>query len=174
MWDYETGTYWDHITGKAVHGVFRGSQLDVWGIVITTVRAAKTEYPGAILYRSDHFSLKSFLFSNIFHRKNMIDRSGRIPPTFRQTMKKVDARLPEMTQGLGLFDDQAARFYPMEQITLEGITDEWQGRPLHIARGAIDRVPFAVFLDTDERPMQLLTRWYGFILTFPEAEVFTG
>ena len=40
LWDYETGSYWDHVTGEALHGPLKGERLKVWGIEVTTVAAA--------------------------------------------------------------------------------------------------------------------------------------
>jgi hypothetical protein len=33
-------------------------------------------------------------------------------------------------------------------------------------------VPFATFTDDNTRPMQLMTRWYGFAFTCPGGEIY--
>jgi hypothetical protein len=60
----------------------------------------------------------------------------------------------------------------MSQIPVEGIDDQWLGRILHIQRGAIDGVPRAKWQNTNEEPLQLLSRWYGFSFTYPQCEIF--
>ncbi len=172
MWDYKTGTYWDHITGEAVHGPLKGCRLDIWPVEITTVEAAIAEYEQVEFYRSDSFSWRKIFMGKFFGR-GLVQRKGIVPPHFRRTMQRVDDRLPEMTQGLGIFSGQQAVFYPMDQIPPAGIQDIWQGRRICIRKGEIDRVPYAVYEDNpSSRPMQLLTRWYGFSLTFSDSRVY--
>ena len=137
MWDYETGTYWDHVTGEALHGPLKGEQLDVWGIEVTTVAAALAEYEAAELHRSSNAPFRARLMAaltgsdmNMVH--NGGDRLGRLMTLlgFRRTMPVVDKRLPEMTQGLGLFEGDQAVFYPADRIS-------GAGDPLdHLARQA--------------------------------------
>lgn len=172
MWDYESKTYWDHITGEAVHGPLKGYQLDVWGVEMTTIEAALAEYDDVTLHRSDKFSFTSLLMRLIF-RGGFINGERFLPPHFRSTMQETDPRLPEMTQGLGIFEEGDAVFYPMDAVPQEGIEAEWQGRKICVRKGEIDRVPYAVYMDNPkERPMQLLTRWYGFSLTFPKVKIY--
>ncbi len=181
MWDYETGTYWDHVTGEAVHGPLKGERLDIWGIEITTVAAALAEYDAPELHRSTNASIQIGLMSKILGSgADMVHKgAGRLSKMmtlrgFRRTMPDVDDRLPEMTQGLGIFEGEQGAFYPMDRIPADGIRDSWQGKPIVIRKGKIDRIPFAVYADDESRrPMQLLMRWYGFCLTFPRARIFS-
>lgn len=180
MWDYETGTYWDHITGEAVHGPLKGERLDVWGIEITTVAAALAEYEAPELHRSTNASLQARLMQKLTGSDiNMLlhggGRLGKLMTVlgFRRTMPTVDARLPEMTQGLGIFEGERGVFYPLERIPADGLRDIWLGKPILIRAGEINRMPYAVYADDESaRPMQLLLRWYGFCLTFSDAQVF--
>ena len=182
MWDYETGTYWDHITGEALHGPLKGERLDVWGIEITTAAAALAEYEAPELHISSNAPIAASLMQKMTGSDiNMVRdggaRLGKLMTVlgFRRTMPAVDGRLLEMTQGLGLFEGEEAVFYPVERIPAAGICDTWQGQPIHIRIGEIDRIPFAVYADDESaRPMQLLMRWYGFCLTFPQARVYGG
>jgi hypothetical protein len=93
-----------------------------------------------------------------------------IPPGFRKTMGPPDPRLTEMAMGLGLFTPTHQRFYPLDRIG-EGVEDIWQERPLRIWRDPVDGVPEARYRD-HTRPMQVFTRWYGFIYTFPGSDIF--
>ena len=181
MWDYETGTYWDHVTGEAVHGPLKGERLNVWGIEVTTVAAALAEYDAPELHRSSNAPFRARLMAaltgsdmNMVHRGG--DRLGRLMTLlgFRRTMPEVDDRLPEMTQGLGIFEGEQGVFYPMDRIPAAGIRDSWQGEPIVIRKGKINGIPYAVYAeDESKRPMQLLMRWYGFCLTFSDTRVFS-
>ncbi len=96
-----------------------------------------------------------------------------LPPPFYLSMSRpIDARLGSLTQGLGVVAGRTAKYYPMSSIPEEGLEDPWNGRILRITRGAIDGVPQAAWKDTDQQPMQLLSRWYGFSFTFPDCEVY--
>ncbi len=165
--DDETRTYWDHITGVGVHGELTGYRLDVWRVDYTTVGAALKAHPTLSLSRPRRGLQARFM--NVMHRKK-IGTAGFLPPTFRETMSAVDTRLSEMTQGLGIFDDAQARFYPMGTLQSPR-EDPWGDRKLLVRIDPASGVPVAEFLDDGEQPLQLFSRWYGFVLTFPDCEI---
>jgi hypothetical protein len=164
--DDETRTYWDHITGEALHGPLRHSRMPVWGVHLTTVGHALSIDPGLLLLRSRQTRvarLLSWFMSRPFARQT-------IPPGFRKTMGPPDHRLSEMEIGLGIISRDVQRFYPKAGIG-EGIEDTWQGHPLHIRINSDNGIPYAAFAN-GHRPLQLFTRWYGFAYTFPACEIY--
>ena len=163
--DDETQTYWDHITGEGVHGPLAGHTLDSWPLRHTTAAAARVEHPDARLFRIKRGLLGRAM--GTMHNKSINSR-GFIPPPFRLTMGTVDPRLPERTNGMGVIVDGQARFYPMSSLPIE---ETWTGRPIRVALGALDGAPHATWTDDGSRPMQLLSRWYGFAFTFPNCEI---
>lgn len=165
--DDETRTYWDHVTGEAVHGPLVGAKLTTWGIQQTTVAAAKRNLPGLTVYRAAQ-PWRSRLVSWFM---NLPCLRGRLPPGFRATMAVVDDRLPEMCLGLGVVTGSHQRFYPRELIG-DGIGERLDGRQLHVRMGDIDAVPYAEW-SGGTRPMQLFSRWYGFVLTYPACDIYT-
>lgn len=96
---------------------------------------------------------------------------GFIPPPFRRTMDASDPRLPENTNGLGVIVEGRARFYPMNALA-QGIDETWNGRAMRIGLGKLDGAPHATWAQDDSRPMQMLSRWYGFSSTFPDCEIY--
>jgi len=90
---------------------------------------------------------------------------------FRKTMATVDDRLPEMAQGVGVFFDGLARFYPVERLHTP-VTDQLGERSLEVSLDPETKVPHARFTDDETPPMQLFTRWYGFSATFPGCEIY--
>lgn len=40
LWDRETGSYWHHITGKALDGPMKGRQLPMYNLLIATAEQA--------------------------------------------------------------------------------------------------------------------------------------
>ena len=163
--DDETHTYWDHMTGEAVHGPLTGTVLEVFPIRHTTVGAALTRDPKLQLLRSTNVSLIGRGMS-LVHRKK-IGKKSFIPLPFRRTMEKVDARLPEQTQGLGVLHEGRAVFFPMNSLP---IRFPWGDSPLEVALDPLDGVPTATWPD-GSRPFQLFSRWYGFSLTHPDCEI---
>jgi len=166
--DDETRSYWDHITGRAVHGPLKGKQMAVWGIQLTTVGRALADTPDLLLLTSRQ-SFSARLLSWFFSLS--ISRS-RIPPGFRRTMGPLDRRLPEMEIGLGVIANSRQCFYPLVHLGDE-IEDHWQGAVLHIAVNPRDGIPEAFFPD-GSRPLQMFTRWYGFSFTYPKSDIFPG
>lgn len=168
--DDETRTYWDHITGEALHGPRKGDRLEIWNLPMTTAERTLTDEPWIKLARS-----RPGFFARIFSRMHMTRLFGRglLPPWFHATMGEKDRRRPLMENGLGVVIDGEARFYPYELLGVEGATDSWQGGPLHVAIDPDDKVPFAEWED-GTRPFQLFTRWYGFAYTYPDCAVFEG
>ncbi|MFQ5409309.1 MAG: hypothetical protein ACE5FI_12925, partial [Anaerolineales bacterium] len=92
-------TYWDHITGEAVHGPLVGRQLETWPVTQTSVAGALAETPALRANLSGHRSLRAALM-NLGYRLRM-SRIGYVPPFFRRTMQDPDRRFPELTLGLG-------------------------------------------------------------------------
>jgi hypothetical protein len=169
--DRETRTHWDHITGEAFAGPLAGMQLDVWSVQMTTVVAAQAAYPGLEVsisgFRGFEMRLAQWLYPRFIHDRVLF------PWFFYASLSEpIDPRLDKMTQGLGVIVGEQAKFYPLRSISESGINDDWQGRTLHIACGLLDGVPHARWAGTDEEPMQLLTRWYGFSFTYPRCGIY--
>ena len=176
MRDDESMSLWDHITGECFDGALTGRRLPFWGVELTTVEAELADYPDVILIQSESMPWYARLMRFVFG-KSLINKEGTIlMPHFRNSMNgDIDERLPEGENGLGIMDeDNNAKFYPLNAIAKGGsITDQWQGRELIITRGRIDGTPRAKWADTGEKPMQLLTRWYGFSFTYPGCDIYS-
>ncbi len=162
--DDETKTYWDHVTGEAVHGPMLGAKMPMWGIEMTNVETALLREPNLPVY----LSRPSWVGVLMGWVSPYIE--GRLPPGFRKTMVPVDSRLPEMEIGLGVVTDQIQRFYPLSTIRQQ-LEDTLDGRTIHLSIGP-DSIPSAVWDDDKTRLTQLFSRWYGFSLTYPECEVY--
>jgi len=166
--DDETKTYWDHITGEAVHGPLVGAKMPMWGIEMTNVETALQREPNLLVHQSRP-GLMGFLMKWL---SRLLD--GRLPPGFRKTMAPTDSRLPEMEIGLGVVTDQTQRFYPLSALstsaTSPSLDDTLDGRAIRLSLGS-DSVPSAIWSDDATRPTQLFSRWYGFSLTYPKCEI---
>lgn len=169
--DRETRTQWDHISGEAFTGPLAGHRLPVWPVRMTTVEAALDENPDLTISLSNYRSLAWKLAQKLYPR--FIYGSVWLPPPFYASMSQpIDPRLDKLAQGLGVIVESKARYYPMPSIPPDGLEDQWDGRVLQVRRGRLDGVPFATWKGSDEVPMQLLTRWYGFSFTYPQCEIY--
>ncbi len=174
MGDNETISYWNHITGECVHGELKGSQLETGMLHYLTAAQTVAAYPEAQIALSATLPLWRRLFARL--QRHMAGRGkGFLPPTFSGTMGTADSRRPELEMGLGIWANQTHRYYPLNLIRAHenGLTDELNGRSLHISIDPISHTPTAVYTQADgERPNQLFTRWYGFAYTFPGCEIY--
>jgi hypothetical protein len=164
--DDETRTYWDHITGEAVHGPMKGAAMEVFSINMTNLEAALKDDPQMTLSRKP-----VHLFARIFgfiHR-NAFRHGGFLPPRFRGTMGEEDKRLPRMAHGVGVVIGDGARFFTMDQMK-NPISLDWGGRQMNLCLSPVDKVPAAIWED-ESRPFQLFTRWYGFSYTYPGCDI---
>ena len=169
--DRETRTHWDHITGQALEGPLAGYQLEVWPVHVTTVAAAREEYPEITVSRSGYRSIRRKLAQRLY--PHFIHGKVWLPGFFYASMNEpIDPRLDKLAQGLGVIVGKRAKYYPLERIPADGVRDHWFGRALCVGREAISGVPHARWQDTDEEPMQLLSRWYGFSFTYPHCEIY--
>jgi hypothetical protein len=163
--DDETRTYWNHVTGEAVHGRLSGRRLEPFGIDITSVAAEVARYPDTVVSLSTHPRAIEML-----ERRPGKIVVNQLSDGFAATIGEEDPRLPRLEMGLGVVDGSGACFYPHERCR-GGVTDEWDGRALHVEPGATEPALVATWTD-GERPFQLLSRWYGFALTYPGCRIY--
>ena len=130
--DDETHTYWDHISGEALHGELTGQRMRRFPIRHTTAKAALTRYPELEVVLSDPGVLAKIY--GLFLSRRSIGTKGFILPGFRGTMGKLDERLPDRTQGLGVVVDETACFFPSERLSRPA-TVVLAGRQLRITMG---------------------------------------
>ena len=199
--DEETGSIWNHITGRAVYGPLEGYTLPVSNLLHMTAEQALDRYPGLSVAISDR---------PIRGRRGLLapiaDRIPFLRPGFRSTIVKEDTRLPTMEIGLGVWTDSEQRYFPLEAVQAAGgaILDRFDGRRLvvYVESGSYGLDAFfteeqAVSTDGSRfavgeesvleggvlrdasgdrldmhRPLQMFSRWYGFALTFPGTSIY--
>ena len=199
--DEETGSIWNHITGRAVYGPLEGYTLPVFNLLHMTAEQALDRYPGLSVAISDRpiRGRRGFFGS-------LLERVPVLGAAFRSTIVKEDTRLPTMDIGLGVWTESEALYYPMEAIQAAGgaLIDDFDGRRLvvYVEPGVYSldaffteeetvsvedsrlRVGEELVLESGvlrdasgerlemDRPLQLFSRWYGFALTFPGTTIY--
>ena len=121
MWDHESGTWWNHMTGEAVHGPLKGERLEIENVLHTTVEQALAENPDAVLAWSEHpvALRRSGEEGSILSR--LLDMIRDVPDVFPGTMGEEDDRRDRMEMGIGIWNDEGAKYYPMP--TVRGLDD---------------------------------------------------
>lgn len=200
MADRETSTFWNHITGEALHGELVGHPLPVSNLLQMNVQQALEMDPDIEIAISAY---EGRVAGGQFARDvENADMGAR----FAGTLGEEDERRPRMELGLGVWTDQTIRYYAVETIRAHGnaVIDEVDGRNLLVYLDPISSTPAAIYVDGDEarveardihlndrtlvragtlvgpdgasldveRPLQLFTRWYGFSRTFADPEIF--
>ena len=127
MKDEETGTFWDHMTGRAVYGPLVGETLEVdAGLVQTTVGQLLDAQPDAMItisdqaIRTDDQMKVGGLLAGV---------RGRLNRMFQSTVAEDDTRLPQMDLGIGIWSGDDARYYPLDVVRAEGrfLLDDFAG-----------------------------------------------
>lgn len=119
MYDHETGSHWNHMTGEAVRGPMVGNTLPIENVYHTSVSQVLRESPDAIIAWSDHPSVTRFSGDNRGSLRRLLDRITGVPGMFPATMGEEDPRRDRMEMGIGIWDGDEARYYPMP------VVEEW-------------------------------------------------
>ena len=199
--DEETGSIWNHITGRAVYGELKGHALPIFNLLHMTAEQALERYPGLSIAISDRpVRGRRGMFAPIAERIPFL-RDG-----FGSTIVEEDTRLPTMEIGLGVWTDSERRYYTIEAVQAAGgdIVDVFDGKRLVVyvepgsysldaffteeqtastdgsrvtvgeglvVEGGVLRDASGQRLEMD-RPLQMFSRWYGFALTFPGTTIY--
>ena len=201
MGDEETGSLWNHITGKSVYGPLQGTSLPVYNLLHTNVEQVLKVHPDIDVAISER---------PVRGRGGMMalgsGQSPQLRPGFRATIVEEDTRRPTMEIGLGIWSGSTARYYPMEMLRDAGgaVVDTLADRTVVVyfepesytlaalyanasaatvtdaglELGGVGVLREGVLYSADglrleiDRPLQLFTRWYGFALTFPGTAIY--
>ena len=207
MTDKESSSYWDHITGKCLHGKYLNYQLQILhSHEIQTAEELLTTCPDS-QYGIPKINFLQKLLSYFQNWKASIKGEGFLPPGFRKSMMEIDNRLPEMEMGIGIWNDNhLSKFYTLKVIKENGkqIIDTFYNHNVLIYISPLNKNPIAIYVDdiikaefnndrlelsngnyiTSGRmfsrdgheikmvqPNQMFSRWYGFVLTFPNCKI---
>ena len=196
--DYESETWWDHVTGEAVYGPLTGTQIPIFNLLHSTVEQTLAADPDIQIAISDREIRDEW--------SPRTQRASRLNQFFLRTIGREDDRVERMDIGIGIWTDQMHRYYSMADINAndgvlidemdrrriliyvtptsnapvavftEATSFSWQGDEIHLDTGEVVRQGTVYDANGErvavERPLQTFTRWYGFSLTFPDAEVY--
>ncbi|WP_299530183.1 DUF3179 domain-containing (seleno)protein [Ulvibacterium sp.] len=175
MCDQQTNSYWDHITGVCLGGYYTGRQLEIIDSHTITSAKESLSYSDTIKVAIPQLSLLKRFFTK-FQNGHVWRKvpEGKFYPGFKDSFEFEDTRRPEKELGLGILHKNKAKFYPFETIKKEKeIKDEFLGQTIIIKIDEQLGIPKAEFQSkSKEMPKQLFLRWYGFVQTFRNCEIY--
>ena len=115
MRDSESGTYWNHITGEAVYGPMAGKRLEVQNVLHTTPEQALAE-DGQTRLAISNQSPRRGRGRGRGRTRSLLDRVPVLRRMFRSTIAAEDTRRATMDIGLGVWNDDAARYYGLDDV----------------------------------------------------------
>ncbi|MEM7414875.1 MAG: DUF3179 domain-containing (seleno)protein [Gemmatimonadota bacterium] len=116
MYDHESGSHWNHMTGEAVRGPMKGQTLRIENVYHTSVRQVLQESPDAIIAWSDHPSVTQISGDTRGSLRRLLDRITGVPAMFPATMGEEDPRRDRMEMGIGIWTDDVQRYYPLPVV----------------------------------------------------------
>jgi hypothetical protein len=167
LYDAETHTLWNHITGEAEYGPLVGRTLGPPGNQLQmNVKQALEQDPKTEIAISDRVYFaggKQFgtAAGGLGPRGGGQGAGGPNPDAvmadrFRGTLGKEDQRRPRMELGLGVWTATTRRYYPVARIREHGgaLLDQLDGRPVLIYIDSESNTPAAFFVQSASARMQ--------------------
>ncbi len=119
MEDLQTRSYWDHVTGEAIHGPLRGAQMPKpVPLRYFPAETALRRYPNLQIAISRP-TFRQRVLHKVFLRRMLTDE-GHLPFMFPASMQDDDERRARMELGLGVWWPGVSRFYPMKVLRSQG------------------------------------------------------
>lgn len=148
--DKETRTLWSHMTGEALYGQHVGLTMPVSNLLQIDVAQALAMDPTIRIAISDRpYNNGDGLTGGRWSPDNA---DATLMPQFVETLGKEDTRLDRMEMGLGIWNDQMRRYYPVSVIRERGryLIDDVEGQPLLVFLDPLTTTPTALYWDADE------------------------
>jgi len=173
MSDSQTNSFWDHVTGECLHGFYGGEKLEIMGShEIILEKNAPLNLPIALPKLTLFQKLVTKMQNGHTWRKVP---EGKFYPGFKESFEFEDNRRPEKELGLGVVHKGMAKFYPYGIIkSKKNILDTLKDMQIAITMDEETAIPKAFFTDTNFKPTQIFMRWYGFVQTFKQVEVYSN
>ncbi|MEL7121308.1 MAG: DUF3179 domain-containing (seleno)protein, partial [Bacteroidota bacterium] len=171
MSDKQTNSYWDHITGECLHGFYGGEQLNIISSHEIIFEKDASSHLKVAVPKLSRFQKLVVKMQNGHTWRKVPE--GKFYPGFKESFEFEDNRRPEKELGLGIVQDDIAKFYPLIYIQRqEKIIDIIGKRKVIVSIDDELSIPKAKFVNNDRKPTQIFMRWYGFVQTFKNVEIY--
>lgn len=149
IWDQETDSYWQHISGQCLHGGSVGKQLRI----LTTTREMKASEVAA---KHAEAQLVLSTLSDEQHKlsrmmEKMRANPERVEAGIIATIAQEDTRRPRFELGLGVWNGTGSTFFPLMLLYNHNnaLITRFDNRPLLIYQTPEATAPVAAFLETE-------------------------
>ncbi len=130
MWDLQSQSLWQQITGEAIVGEHAGKSLTSVGSAIVRWADFVGNHPDGLAMTQDQ-GFGAFYGSNPYEFYS----SGARPYSFFQG--EIDDRYPALSRVVGVTIDEGEKAYPFSEISeVRVVNDDLDGRPLVVFWGA--------------------------------------
>ncbi len=162
MQDEETGSWWQQVTGKALHGPLAGRQLDLVSHEELTFGTWRREHPqGRVLRPDDSAPWREF-------SENWEVETARLPVV---TARRKDDPLEPRAIVIGVKAGGAARAYPIEALRRQSpVLDRLGGIPVVLVVAEDGKSVRALDRSIDGRELQLFVKPGSSPLRMVDAE----
>ncbi len=147
IWDEETNSYWQHITGQCLHGSSQGHQLRQ----ITATRqingAEAAAYSGTALFFTSTLTEEQQKISHIAEK--MRRNPAWLETGIISTLAQEDTRRPRFELGLGVWSSSSSTYFPLEILYANDsiLMTEFEGRRILIFQLPDAIAPVAAYVD---------------------------
>ncbi|MEL6338605.1 MAG: DUF3179 domain-containing (seleno)protein [Myxococcota bacterium] len=175
MCDAQTGSFWDHMTGKCLGGVHEGKQLRLRHSHDIQPAGQAVDRDPTLLVAVPKLSWFERFMTRFQNGHTWRSKpEGKFYPGFRASFVFEDSRRPEKELGLGVWLEDAARFYPLEVLKRQTSFSDTLGEAnVELSYDRDFGVPRADRTNGGPNVNFVFTRWYGFAQTFPGCEIYS-
>jgi hypothetical protein len=146
IWDEETDSFWQHITGECLYGSSQGQQLSVLAPSRQLSAAEAAQLSGDVWFWRSILTPEQETLSRAMEK--MRAKPERQEAGIVATIAEEDTRRPRFELGLGVWTEQGSEFFPL--MLLHANDNVYQttldGRPLLIYQQPDALAPVAVYL----------------------------
>lgn len=156
--DYETGSLWNHITGECVYGKMKGKKMSSFNLLYSTVEDIIASTPSAQIAISNMSAYENSPYYQLttatlpkYTPNPLKKEQGNLGKQFLGSIAKEDTRLPNMTLGLGVWNDRDYRFFPSDIIiNKKAILENLGGTNILVYNNVVSNIPIAILTDANE------------------------
>jgi hypothetical protein len=147
IWDEETDSYWQHITGQCLHGSSAGKQLRMITVTRHITAADAIAKDARTVFFNSPLTPEQMQLSGAMEK--MRSNPARLETGIVATMAQEDTRRPRFELGLGVWNTGRSSFFPLTTLhTYDGaLITEFEGRRLLVYQNPDAIAPVAVYLD---------------------------
>jgi hypothetical protein len=148
IWDEETNSYWQHITGQALYGSSAGKQLNMMTATRQMSTAEALAKDETALLLTSTLTPEQEKLSSVMEK--MRSKPEKVEAGIISTIAQEDTRRPRFELGLGVWNETSSAYFPLLMLHMNenAVITEFNGRKLLIYQEEDTIAPVAAYVDT--------------------------